>query len=218
MGFPRGPRHHKRCRRPLREPHVGSPLAIVVTAPPPPPLPPPSQVRQNYHPECEAAVNYHIHLLLYASYVAQSVAFYFDQDKVALKGFARYFLKRALIERDQAEKMVRMQNQRGGRVVFPNIRKPEHDSWEGGLQAMENALYLAKRINQSLLELYDLATLKGDAHLCYFLKINYLDQQVQVIEELACHLTNLRSLGAPDVNMAEYLFDRLTLGQGDKEN
>uniref|UniRef100_A0A5F9CZ08 Ferritin n=1 Tax=Oryctolagus cuniculus TaxID=9986 RepID=A0A5F9CZ08_RABIT len=176
------------------------------------------QLGPNYHPECEAAVNDHIHLQLYASYVAQSMAFYFDHDEVALKGFARYFLKLALIERDQAEKMVRMQNQRGGRMVFRDIRKPERDSWEGGLQAMENALYLAKSINESLLELYDLGALKGDAHLCYFLKINYLDQQVQVIEELACHLTNLRSLGAPDVNMAEYLFDKLTLGQGDKEN
>nr|XP_051682967.1 ferritin heavy chain-like [Oryctolagus cuniculus] len=180
--------------------------------------PEPSQVRHNYDSICEAALNNHIHLQLYASYVALSMAFYFNRDDVALKGFTRYFLQRSQIERERAEKLLKLQNQRGGRIAIRDVQEPDRDDWEGGLQAMESAFYLAKSINQSLLELHQLATARGDAHLCHLLETNYLDQQVQAIEELACHLTNLRGLGAPDVNMAEYLFDKLTLGQGDKEN
>ncbi|XP_062039779.1 ferritin heavy chain-like [Lepus europaeus] len=177
-----------------------------------------SRVRHNYHPESEAAVNSHIHLLLYASYVALSMAFYFDQDDVALKGFARYFLKRSQIERERAEKLLKMQSQRGGRIVFQDIEKPERSDWEGGLQAMEVAFDLAMSINQSLLDVHDVATSRDDAHLCHFLETNYLDQQVQDIKELGNHLTNLHKMGTQNRGMTEYLFDRLTLGQDNKEN
>ncbi|XP_051682968.1 ferritin heavy chain [Oryctolagus cuniculus] len=177
-----------------------------------------SRVRHNYHPECEAAVNSHIQMLLYASYVALSMAFYFDQDDVALKGFACYFLKRSWIERERSEKLLKMQNQRGGRIVFQDIEKPERNDWEGGLQAMEAAFDLAKSINQSLLDVHDVATNRGDAHLCHFLETNYLDQQVQDIKELGSYLTSLRKMGTQNRGMTEYLFDRLTLGPDKKEN
>ncbi|XP_051682966.2 ferritin heavy chain [Oryctolagus cuniculus] len=178
----------------------------------------PSQVRQNYHPECEAAVNDHIHVQLYASYVALSLAFFFDRDDVALKDFASYFLKRSQIERERAEKMMRMQNKRGGRNVFPRIHKPDHYDKESALEAMESAIFLAKCVNQSLLDLHELATSMGDVHLCYFLETHYMQQQVQDIEELGGYLTNLRKMGAPNVSTVEYLFEKLTLGQGGKEN
>uniref|UniRef100_A0A8C8YZY4 Ferritin n=1 Tax=Prolemur simus TaxID=1328070 RepID=A0A8C8YZY4_PROSS len=76
----------------------------------------PSQVRQNYDSTCEAAINSQIHLELYASYVYLSMAFYFDRDDVALKHFSRYFLRRSHQEREHAEKLMGLQNRRGGRI------------------------------------------------------------------------------------------------------
>ncbi|XP_053415149.1 ferritin heavy chain-like [Nycticebus coucang] len=178
----------------------------------------PSQVRQNYHPDCEAAVNSQINLELYASYVYLSMAAYFDRDDVALKHFARYFLRQSHEERDHAETLMALQNQRGGRVCLRDIKKPDRDDWEGGLQAMECAFHLEKSVNQSLLDLHQLATDKGDAQLCDFLESHYLHEQVKTIKELGGYLTNLRKLGAPDTGLAEYLFDKLTLGGSDKEN
>uniref|UniRef100_A0A8C4PFF8 Ferritin n=1 Tax=Equus asinus TaxID=9793 RepID=A0A8C4PFF8_EQUAS len=75
----------------------------------------PSQVRQNYHQDSEAAINRQINLELHASYVYLSMSFYFDRDDVALKNFAKYFLHQSHEEREHAEKLMKLQNQRGER-------------------------------------------------------------------------------------------------------
>nr|XP_020761242.1 ferritin heavy chain-like [Odocoileus virginianus texanus] len=75
----------------------------------------PSQVRQNYHQDSEAAINCQINLELYASYVYLSMSYYFDRDDVALKNFAKYFLHQSHEEREHAERLMKLQNQRGQR-------------------------------------------------------------------------------------------------------
>ncbi|XP_045394495.1 ferritin heavy chain-like [Lemur catta] len=174
----------------------------------------PSQVRHNYHPDCEAAINSHISLELRASYAHLSVAFYFDRDDVALKHFSRYFLRRSHQQREHAEKLMGLQNRRGGRICLGDIRKPDRDDWESGLQAMTCAFRLEKSVNLSLLELHELATDKGDVQLCRFLESHCLQEPVKTMEELGGYLTSLRNMGAPDAGLAECLFDKLTLGGG----
>ncbi|XP_008071225.1 ferritin, mitochondrial [Carlito syrichta] len=177
-----------------------------------------SRVRQNFHPDSEAAINRQINLELYASYVYLSMAHYFSRDDVALNNFARYFLRQAREETEHAEKLMRLQNQRGGRICLRDIKKPDQDDWESGLHAMECALLLEKNVNQSLLELHTLASDKGDPHLCNFLETYYLNEQVKSIKELGDHVHNLVKMGAPDSGLAEYLFDKHTLGNENKQN
>ncbi|XP_051678979.2 ferritin, mitochondrial-like [Oryctolagus cuniculus] len=177
-----------------------------------------SQVCQNYHQDSEAAINRQINLELYASYVYLSMSYYFDRDDVALKNFAKYFLHQSHEEREHAEKLKKLQNQRGGRIFFQDIKKPEYDDWGSGLNAMECALHLEKSVNQSLLELHKLATDKNDPHLCDFIETHYLNEQVKSIRELGDHVTNLRKMGAPESGMVEYLFDKHTLGHSDNES
>ncbi|XP_032894967.1 ferritin heavy chain isoform X1 [Amblyraja radiata] len=172
-----------------------------------------SQVRQNYHLDCEAAVSRQINLELYASYVYLSMSYYFDRDDVALKNFASFFLEQSHEEREHAEKLMKLQNQRGGRTLLQDIKKPDRDEWGSGLDAMICSLELEKSVNQSLLELHKLATDRNDPHLCDFLETHYLDEQVKSIKLLGDHVTNLRRLGAPENGMAEYLFDKHTLGK-----
>ncbi|KAM7147133.1 ferritin, mitochondrial [Molossus nigricans] len=180
--------------------------------------PAPSRVRQNFHPDSEAAINRQINLELYASYVYLSMAYYFSRDDVALNNFARYFLRQSREETQHAEKLMRLQNQRGGRICLQDIKKPDRDDWESGLNAMECALLLEKNVNQSLLELHTLASDKGDPHLCDFLETHYLNEQVKSIKELADHVHNLIKMGAPDCGLAEYLFDKHTLGNENNQN
>ncbi|KAM9695371.1 ferritin, mitochondrial [Trichechus inunguis] len=194
------------------------PLAASAFSWDPPGLTTPSRVRQNYHPESEAAINRQINLELYASYVYLSMAYYFSRDDVALNNFARYFLHLSREETEHAEKLMRLQNQRGGRICLQDIKKPDLDDWESGLKAMECALLLEKNVNQSLLELHALASDKGDPHLCDFLETNYLNEQVKSIKELGDHVHNLVKMGAPDSGLAEYLFDKHTLGSENKHN
>nr|XP_004670699.1 ferritin heavy polypeptide-like 17 [Jaculus jaculus] len=178
----------------------------------------PSQLLQNYHQDCEAAVNRHIQLQLYASYVYLSMAFYCDRDKIALGHFKRFFLSKSHKLKASAKMFMFLQNKRGGRIAFHDISRPDRDDWHGGFQAMECAFHLEKTINQSLLDLHHLATEKGNGHLCDFLKCYCLHQQVEIIKEMGSYLTNLRQMGAPEDRMAEYLFDKLTLAENTKED
>ncbi|XP_004477750.1 ferritin, mitochondrial [Dasypus novemcinctus] len=178
----------------------------------------PSRLRQNFHADSEAAINRQINLELYASYVYLSMAYYFSRDDVALNNFARYFLRLSREETEHAKKLMLLQNQRGGRICLQDIKKPDRDDWESGLNAMECALLLEKNVNQSLLELHTLASDKGDPHLCDFLETHYLNEQVKSIKELGDHIHNLVKMGAPDSGLAEYLFDKHTLGNENMQN
>ncbi|EPY73722.1 ferritin heavy chain [Camelus ferus] len=177
-----------------------------------------SEVRQHHHQASEAAIKRQINLELCASYVYPPMSHYFDRDDVALKNFAKYFLHQSHEEGEHAEKLMKLQNQQGGRIFLQDIKQADHDDWENGLNAMECALRLEKSVNPSLLELHKLATDKNDPHSCDFLERHYLNEQVKSIKELGDPVTNLRKTGAPESGMAEYLLDKLTLGNSDYES
>lgn len=164
-----------------------------------------TQPRQNYHSECEAGVNKQINLELYASYVYQSMSFYFDRDDVALPGFAHYFKKNSDEEREHAEKLMKFQNQRGGRIVLQQIQKPERDEWGTGLEAMQAALALEKNVNQSLLDLHTLSDTHGDAQFSDFIEGNYLTEQTEAIKEMSDRITNLKRVGP---GLGEFMYDK----------
>uniref|UniRef100_A0A8C1EPS7 Ferritin n=1 Tax=Cyprinus carpio carpio TaxID=630221 RepID=A0A8C1EPS7_CYPCA len=160
-----------------------------------------SQVRQNFEEACEAAINRQINMELYASYVYLSMSYYFDRDDQSHE------------EREHAEKLMKFQNQRGGRIFLQDVKKPEKDEWGSGVEALECALQLEKSVNHSLLELHKLSSQHNDPHMCDFIETHYLDEQVKSIKELGDWVTNLRRMGAPQNGMAEYMFDKLTLGK-----
>ncbi|XP_016403866.1 ferritin, heavy subunit-like [Sinocyclocheilus rhinocerous] len=172
-----------------------------------------SQVRQNFEEACEAAINRQINMELYASYVYLSMSYYFDRDDQALHNFAKFFHHQSHEEREHAEKLMKFQNQRGGRIFLQDVKKPEKDEWGSGVEALECALQLEKSVNHSLLELHKLASQHNDPHMCDFIETHYLDEQVKSIKELGDWVTNLRRMGAPQSGMAEYMFDKLTLGK-----
>ncbi|XP_067830514.1 ferritin heavy chain, oocyte isoform-like [Heptranchias perlo] len=174
-----------------------------------------SQVCQNYHKECEDGVNKQINMELYSSYVYLSMSYYFDRDDVALRHFAEFFKEQSHEEREHAEKLLKFQNQRGGRIILEDIKKLEQDEWSNGLEVMQRALQMEKNVNQSLLDLHKLSTERTDPHLCDFLETHYLDEQVKMIKKLGDHITNLKRLGAPENGMGVYLFDKLTLRESD---
>ncbi|XP_078062474.1 ferritin, heavy subunit-like [Mustelus asterias] len=170
-----------------------------------------SQISQNYHQDCEAGVNKQINLELTASYLYLSLTSFFDRDDVALDNFSHFFKHQSQEKREHAEKLIKFQNKRGGRILLQDVKKPERDEWGNSLQAMQVALDLEKNVNQSLLDLHQLAATQTDPHLCDFLETHCLDEQVKTIKQLGDHITNLKRLGAPENGMGEYLFDKLSL-------
>ncbi|KAG8433985.1 hypothetical protein GDO86_012371 [Hymenochirus boettgeri] len=172
-----------------------------------------SQVRQNFHSDCEAAINRMLNMELYASYVYISMFAYFDRDDVALHHVAEFFKEQSHEEREHAEKFMKYQNKRGGRVVLQDVKKPERDEWSNTMEAMQAALQLEKTVNQALLDLHKLASDRIDAHLCDFLESEYLEEQIKSIKKLGDFITNLKRLGVPQNGMGEYLFDKHTMGE-----
>ncbi|WP_411025265.1 ferritin family protein, partial [Salmonella sp. s55884] len=137
-----------------------------------------------------------MNLELYASYVYLSMAQYFDRDDVALPGAHKYFRKASEEEKEHAERLMKFQNQRGGRVKLQNIDKPERDEWCSLLEAFCVALRLEKKVNASLLKLHAIAGDEKDAQMCDFIETHYLTEQVEAIKEIGDHITNLKRVGS----------------------
>ena len=152
-----------------------------------------SQVRQNYASESEEGVNKQINLELYACYsylsmvglptakgtrflptisapffnlpsFSQLQSFYFERADVALSGFAKYFRKASDEEMEHARTFMKFQNDRGGRIILQDIKKPAKDEWGNGQDAMQAALELEKTVNQALLDLHKIADKHRDFH------------------------------------------------------
>jgi len=164
-----------------------------------------TQCRQNYHQDCEAAINKQINLELYASYTYQSMYFHFDRDDVGLPGFAKFFNDSSKEEREHAEILMKYQNQRGGRIVLQDIPKPEREEWGTGLEAMQTALSLEKQVNQALLDLHAVAESNNDPQMCDMIEGTFLNEQVEAIKTIAGHITQLKRAGS---GVGEYLFDK----------
>ena len=168
-----------------------------------------SAIRQNYHEESEAAINKQINMELYASYVYMSMAYHFDRDDVALEGFHKYFKHQSDEEREHAQKLMKYQNKRGGRIVFHDVKAPAKE-WTSHISALEDALALEKKVNESLLAIHGIAGKHGDAHLCDYLETEFLDEQVESINEISKLITNAKRCGD---NLGTYQFDKLTMSK-----
>ncbi|XP_058729041.1 ferritin-3, chloroplastic-like [Vicia villosa] len=157
-----------------------------------------SLARQNFKNESEAAINEQINVEYNVSYVYHSLFAYFDRDNIALKGLAKFFKESSEEEREHAEKLMKYQNLRGGRVVLHPIVSPpsEFDHEKGdALYAMELALSLEKLVNEKLLDLHAVADSNNDPQLADFIESEFLDEQVQSIKKISEYVTQLRLVG-----------------------
>jgi ferritin heavy chain len=158
-----------------------------------------SLARQRFAEDCEAALNVQINVEYNASYVYHAMYAYFDRDNVALKGLAKFFKESSEEEREHAEKLMKYQNMRGGRVKLHSIltAPSEFDHVEKGdaLYAMELALSLEKLVNEKLLNLHSVADRNNDPQMTDFIDTEFLSEQVEAIKKIADYVTQLRMVG-----------------------
>uniref|UniRef100_A0A8C9DFF4 Ferritin n=1 Tax=Prolemur simus TaxID=1328070 RepID=A0A8C9DFF4_PROSS len=96
-----------------------------------------SRVRENYSTEGVAAVNRLANLRLRASYTYLSLGHCFGHHDVALEGVGHFFRESAEEKRQGTEHLLKMQKQRGGRVLFQDARKPCQDERATTLDARQ---------------------------------------------------------------------------------
>ncbi|CAL5363919.1 unnamed protein product [Camellia sinensis] len=102
-------------------------------------------------------------------------------------------------ERDHAEKFMKYQNKRGGKVKLQSILMPlsefDHDEKGDALYAMELALSLEKLTNEKLLNLHAVASQNNDAQLTDFVESEFLTEQVEAIKKMSEYVAQLRRVG-----------------------
>jgi len=165
-----------------------------------------SQIRMNYHEDCEASINKQINMELYASYVYMSMGYYFDRDDVALPGMSKFFKEESHEERGHAEKLMKYQNQRGGRIVLQGIAAPSLQEWGSAHDALQAALDLERQVNQSLLDLHATASRNNDPHLTKLLEDEFLEEQIEAMKKLGDLITRLKRAGTS--GLGEFIFDK----------
>ncbi|XP_061353054.1 ferritin-1, chloroplastic-like [Gastrolobium bilobum] len=158
-----------------------------------------SLARQNYVDECESAINEQINVEYNVSYVYHSLFAYFDRDNVALKGLAKFFKESSDEEREHAEKLMKYQNIRGGRVVLYPIKNVpsefDHEKKGDALYAMELALSLEKLTNEKLLNVHSVAERNNDPEMANFIESEFLTEQVEAIKKISEYVAQLRMVG-----------------------
>ncbi|XP_019446500.1 PREDICTED: ferritin-3, chloroplastic-like [Lupinus angustifolius] len=158
-----------------------------------------SLARQNYTDESEALINEQINVEYNISYVYHSLFAYFDRDNIALKGHAKFFKESSEEEREHAEKFMKYQNTRGGRVILHPITSPasefEHVEKGDALYAMELALSMEKLVNEKLLNLHSVAERNNDPQMADYIASEFLQDQVEAIKKIAEYVTQLRMVG-----------------------
>lgn len=170
-----------------------------------------------YTSKSEEEINKQINRELFAHYTYLSMAMHFDRDDINLPGFHKFFKESAEEEMKHAQKLMKYQNMRGGRVKLHHIMTPCKDHWGSGLDAMKDALALEKDVYQSLLDLHNESQSANDPQLQDFLESEYLQEQVESIKELSNFVNTLKRLSKDNYALGEYQFDKVTLKGDSKE-
>uniref|UniRef100_A0A0E0J5U6 Ferritin n=1 Tax=Oryza nivara TaxID=4536 RepID=A0A0E0J5U6_ORYNI len=122
-----------------------------------------------------------------------------DECEAAINEQIKFFKESSDEERDHAEKLMKYQNMRGGRVRLQSIVTPltEFDHPEKGdaLYAMELALALEKLVNEKLHNLHSVASRCNDPQLTDFVESEFLEEQVEAIKKISEYVAQLRRVG-----------------------
>ena len=164
-----------------------------------------SLAKQNYATVTEETVNEQINNELQASHSYMAMSSYFGRDSVAVPGLEKFFAHASKEEREHAEKLIKYQNMRGGKVVMRALEAPESE-WTSARNALETALQMERDINVKLLKLHQIASEQNDVQLCDFVESEFLQEQVESIKQISDLLTQLARVGNDGLGL--YLFDR----------
>ena len=155
----------------------------------------------NWSKECEDIVNQQINLEYWASYQYHLMWSYFDRSDIGLHNIADFFKKSSLEEREHAHKLMEYQNLRGGKVVLTNVEARNLDYLNNQpnsnhlLLSFQKALDMEQSVYNSLLEVHKTGESENDPQFTDFIEGQFLGEQVQALNEVAKHVTQLQLIG-----------------------
>jgi len=168
-------------------------------------------IRMNFSDEVEGLINKQINMELYASYVYMAMGRWFARHDLALHGFAGFFKRNSEEEREHADMLMEYQTKRGGTILYKDIKAPKN-SYDSPLKALEDALALERKVNDSLLLLQAKSDEVRDPHFANFLD-KFLDEQVNSIAELGDLICKTKRAGD---GLGQFTIDQHLLQKADK--
>ena len=157
----------------------------------------------NWSRECEDLLNKQINIEYWASYQYHLIWSYFDRSDVALKNIAEFFKKSSIEEREHAHKFMEYQNKRGGVVKLTGILEgslgyilDEPSNFVDNVKkSFKKALDMEQVVYKNLLELHKIGDKCKDPQFTDFIEGEYLEEQVDAINELSKMITQLEMVG-----------------------
>ncbi|MCX7654756.1 MAG: ferritin [Fervidobacterium sp.] len=139
---------------------------------------------------------------LYSAYLYLSMAAYFDA--IDLPGFAKWMKVQAKEEVGHAMKIYEFIYERGERVEFPTLEKPQ-PSWESPLKAFEAAYTHERFVTESINKIYECAKEENDYATEQFLHW-FIKEQVEEEAQTELIVRKLRKL--QDSPTGLYMLDK----------
>ncbi len=139
----------------------------------------------------QKAINEQIKWELYSGYLYLAMAGYFLSEN--LDGFANFFFKQEIEERNHAFKFVHFLNEKGGKLELDTIEKPKNK-----FNSVENVFEIAyeheQAVTQRIHSLLELAIKENDHSVASFLKW-YVDEQVEEEATMDSILHKVKMIG-----------------------
>ncbi|XP_064465944.1 soma ferritin-like [Ornithodoros turicata] len=167
------------------------------------------QLAQNkylLHERCKVALQEQINLEMHASLVYMQMSAYYGNNKVARKGFSKFFAENSDEEREHAQKIINYINKRGSTVTSFNVNMPTTTTWMGVVDALQYAMALEHKVTNKLHETHKVAEKEcKDPQMMDFIEHEFLEEQVDSIDKLQRMTTVIQNM---DTGMGEFLMDR----------
>jgi len=177
-----------------------------------------SEIRQNFAPLCEQAIEDQVQKELEASYFYLQYANFFQQYDVALIGFHEMFEHSSIEEREHAQLLIDYVYKRGGKVNLKTIGSPSDSPMVNTtIKIVAAALEKEKEVNAAILQLFNCSGV--DPHFQDFLAASLISEQVESIHDLGILLTRLRrcAVAAHTLPICEHAIDRELLEEYSKK-
>ena len=153
----------------------------------------------NWSLKCTNAVNKQIQLEYWASFQYHLMWSYFDKSDVGLNNIAKFFEKSSLEEREHAHKLMKYLNLRGGNVELRNNFNVNleylNNSNNDVLNSFKKTLEMEQNVYQGLLQLHKVAEEENDPQFADFIESEYLQEQVEALNEIAKYVSQLERIG-----------------------
>lgn len=153
--------------------------------------------KDTWNDACETALNEQIKVEYLASYHYHLLAAHFYTLDSGLQKLGDYYNQASLEERGHADKLMKYQTMRGGKVKLFNLNVPDLnlDKVNDVKHSFKLALELEESVNKQLLKLHKVAEQCGDAQFSDFLEGEFLKEQVEAIADLSRIVSQLNMIG-----------------------